>query len=144
MIGNSTLSHTWSSRVGPTPAPLIKCGKLGSHRKNNNHSHKFVTYVTPNCEVCSKSLKISLQLNDHRCKVTLQSICIYALYYSHMSLYGFFSVQVFALTDSTCSLLCVLWIMYCTSLDLCLTGKRGDNVQTTWPYWIYYARKIYY
>jgi len=43
-------------------------------------------------------------------------------------------VLVLSITDSTCSLLCVLQIMYCCPLCLCLTGRRRANVYSTGPY----------
>jgi hypothetical protein len=45
MIGNTILADTQTLKAGPTPAALLKCGKLWGHRKHNNHSYKFVTFI---------------------------------------------------------------------------------------------------
>jgi hypothetical protein len=40
-IGNRTLADKKTSKVEPTPAPLLKCSTLCNHRKHNNHSNNF-------------------------------------------------------------------------------------------------------
>jgi len=61
------MADTQTSKVGPKLEPIKKCGKLGSQRKNTNHSNKFITSVrrtyTYTCDVCKKTLRISKQPN---------------------------------------------------------------------------------
>ena len=55
---------------------------------------------------------------------------------------------VLSIAESSCSALCVFWIINCTHPFYCYwanvsTCRRGANVYTTWPCSAYHARKIY-
>ena len=85
-IGNTTLADTQILKAGPTPAALLKGSKLGSYRKHNNHSYKFVTHVRCTythpqlvmCVVCHWEYPCNSMTyhTPRRCMVTLCSICI--------------------------------------------------------------------
>jgi len=64
--GNMTATHVL--QVGPTLVAYLKGGKLDSHRKHINDSNIFFTFIRCTysriCDVCHKSFRISLQLND--------------------------------------------------------------------------------
>ena len=111
------MAYTQTAKVGTTQVPLQWFWKLGSQRKHINHRNKFITFVrctfTYTCEVCNKSLQISMQRNDllHTPQVHGTNIRLspaYALMHSdtHVQPLQIFALKIFTVKQNyLCTLL---------------------------------------